>query len=43
MAKELPILRESYVALEDLSNDQYRLVVLTSTGVRRPSENSDSK
>ena len=41
MAKELPILRESYVALEDLSNDQYRLVVLTSTGVRRPDSESE--
>jgi len=36
MATENSILRESYVAAEDLTNDQYRFVVLASTGVRRP-------
>lgn len=41
MAKELPILRESYIALEDLSDDQYKFVVLTSTGVRRPDSETE--
>ncbi len=41
MAKELPVLRESYKAIEDLSNDQYRFVVLTSTGVRRPNSETE--
>jgi len=41
MAKELPVLRESYVALEDLSDDQYKFVVLTSTGVRRPDSETE--
>jgi len=41
MATELAILDVSYLAAEDLSSDQYKFVVLTSTGtVRRPdSEN----
>jgi hypothetical protein len=41
MAKELPVLRESYKAIEDLSNDQYRFVVLASTGVRRPNSETE--
>jgi hypothetical protein len=36
MSTENPVLIYSAKALEDLSNDQYRWVVLTSTGVRRP-------
>lgn len=41
MATEQSILRESYVAAEDLTNDQYRFVVLTSTGVRRPNSEAE--
>ncbi len=41
MAKELPVLRESYKAIEDLSDDQYKFVVLTSTGVRRPNSETE--
>lgn len=36
MTTENKLLDVSYVAAEDLSSDQYRGVVLTSTGVRRP-------
>ena len=36
MATENGILLESYEAAEDLSNDQYRIVVLASGKVRRP-------
>lgn len=36
MATENRLLDVSFVAAEDLSSDQYRVVVLTSTGVRRP-------
>lgn len=36
MATENTLLKVSFVAAEDLSSDQYRVVVLTSTGVRRP-------
>jgi hypothetical protein len=36
MSTENSILKESYVAAEDLSSDQYKFVVLGSTGVRRP-------
>lgn len=42
MATEQSILRESYVAQEDLTNDQYRFVVLTSTGVRRPNSEAEA-
>jgi len=41
MATEQKILDLSYVADEDLSNDQYRFVVQTSTGVRRPNAETD--
>lgn len=36
MPTENAILKESYEAAEDLSNDQYRIVVLASGKVRRP-------
>jgi len=36
MATENGILLEAYEAAEDLSNDQYRIVVLASGKVRRP-------
>lgn len=36
MSTEQRILDESYPALEDLRNDQYRFVVLAAGGVRRP-------
>ena len=36
MAVEIPILDEAVVAAEDLSDDQYKYVVRTSSGVRRP-------
>jgi hypothetical protein len=36
MATENGLLDLPFVAQEDLSNDQYRFVILTSTGVRRP-------
>lgn len=42
MATEIAILDVSYLAAEDLSSDQYRFVVLTSTGtVRRPDSEAD--
>lgn len=41
MATENKILDESYVAAEDITNDQYRWVVLTSAGVRRPDAETD--
>ena len=41
MATEQKILNESYVAAEDLSNDQYRWAVLTASGVRRPDAETD--
>lgn len=42
MATENRILDESFPAAEDLSNDQYRFVVLTSTGtVRRPDSETE--
>ena len=42
MAKENGILTESYPAAEDLSNDQYKLVVLTAAGtVRRPDSETE--
>jgi hypothetical protein len=42
MAKEIPILDLSYPADEDLSEDQYHFVVLTSTGtVRRPNNGTE--
>lgn len=42
MATENKVLDKSYVAAEDLSNDQYRYVVLTSTGtVRRPDSSTE--
>lgn len=36
MATENKLLEVSYAAAEDLSSDQYRIMVLTSSGVRRP-------
>ena len=36
MATENGILDLAFPAIEDLSNDQYRFMILTSTGVRRP-------
>jgi hypothetical protein len=36
MATETQVLDKSYEAAEDLSNDQYRIVVLASGKVRRP-------
>jgi hypothetical protein len=36
MAYENGVLDLTFPAIEDLSNDQYRLVVLASTGIRRP-------
>ena len=38
---EIPVLKVSHPAIEDLSNDQYRFVVLTSTGVRRPDNETE--
>jgi len=42
MGYEIPVLRVSAPAIEDLSNDQYRFVVLTSTGVRRPDNETEA-
>ncbi len=42
MSTEQSILKESFVAAEDLSNDQYRWVVLTSSGVRRPDSETEA-
>lgn len=41
MSTENAILRESYEAGEDLSNDQYRIVVLSSGKVYRPDATTD--
>ncbi|GAB62657.1 MAG: hypothetical protein DWB56_14870 [Candidatus Jettenia sp.] len=41
MALENKILDLSYEAAEDLSNDQYRIVVLASGKVRRPDASTD--
>lgn len=41
MSTENAILNESYVAAEDLSSDQYKFVVLGSTGVRRPNSEDE--
>lgn len=41
MAKENPILSLSYPADEDLSNDQYRIVVLSGGSVRRPDSEAE--
>lgn len=41
MAKENPILVESFEAAEDLSADQYRIVVLDTGKVRRPNAAGD--
>jgi hypothetical protein len=41
MSTENPVLMISAVAAEDLSNDQYRWVVLASTGVRRPDSETE--
>jgi len=41
MTTEQKILDESYVAAEDLSNDQFRWMVLTASGVRRPDAETD--
>lgn len=41
MATENKILDLSFPAGEDLTNDQYRFVVLTSTGVRRPDNETE--
>ena len=42
MGYEIPILKVSHPAIEELSNDQYRFVVLTSTGVRRPDSETEA-
>jgi hypothetical protein len=42
MSTENKILDLSFPAIEDLSNDQYRFVVLTSTGVRRPNNETEA-
>jgi hypothetical protein len=42
MATENKILDLSYPAIEDLSEDQYKWVVLTSTGVRRPDNETEA-
>ncbi len=42
MSYEIPVLKVSAPAIEDLSNDQYRFVVLTSTGVRRPDNETEA-
>lgn len=41
MATENGVLRESYPAGEDLSNDQFRIVVLASGAVRRPNSGAE--
>jgi len=41
MASENAILKESYEAAEDLTNDQYRIVVLDTGKVRRPNAAGD--
>lgn len=41
MATENKILDLSFPAAEDLTNDQYRFVVLTAGGVRRPDNNTE--
>lgn len=41
MATENAVLKESYEAAEDLSGDQYRIVVLASGKVRRPDAADD--
>lgn len=42
MGYEIPVLKVSHPAIEDLSNDQYRWLVLTSTGVRRPDSETET-
>jgi len=42
MGYEIPVLKVSHPAIEDLSNDQYRFLVLTSTGVRRPDSETEA-
>jgi len=42
MATENPVLKLSAPAIEDLTNDRYRFVVLTSTGVRRPNNETEA-
>jgi hypothetical protein len=42
MASENPLLVVSAPAAEDLTNDRYRFVVLTSTGVRRPDNETEA-
>ena len=41
MATENRILDLSFPAIEDLSNDKYRFVILASTGVRRPDSETE--
>lgn len=41
MATENAILKETYEAAEDLSNDQFRIVVLDAGKVRRPNAGTD--
>ncbi len=41
MSTEKALWVESYKAIEDLSNDKYRFVVLTATGVRRPDNETE--
>lgn len=42
MGYEISVLKVSAPAIEDMSNDQYRFVVLTSTGVRRPDSETEA-
>jgi len=42
MGHENPLLNVSFPAAEDLSGDQYRFVVLASTGVRRPDNETEA-
>lgn len=41
MATEFGVMDLSYLAAEDLTNDQYRFVILTSSGVRRPDSETE--
>jgi hypothetical protein len=41
MATENPLLKLSSPAIEDLTNDRYHFIVLTSTGVRRPDNETE--
>ncbi len=42
MATENPVLKLSAPAIEDLTNDRHRFIVLTSTGVRRPDNETEA-